>query len=123
MLFRSFLLASTLNLIMAQRLVRRLCEKCRQEKRIDAALVKELAEEFDVDDILMVLQREGVVKKGVSWDDMVVYRPVGCKRCRDGYRGRVGIYEVMEVTPEIQALISPHTTSRSEEHTSELQSH
>ena len=107
----AFLLASTLNLVMAQRLVRRLCEKCRREKRIEGALVKELADEFDVDGILDILQREGVVKKGTDWHDLVVYRPVGCKRCRDGYRGRIGIYEVMEITPEVQELMSPRTTS------------
>ena len=35
----------------------------------------------------------------------VIYEPVGCSECRDGYKGRVGIYEVMKVTPEIARII------------------
>ena len=40
-----------------------------------------------------------------------MYQAQGCQRCRDGYQGRLGIYEVMEVTPEIQQAIKPTTTS------------
>ena len=61
--------------------------------------------------ILAVLQQEGVVKSGSDWSDVVMYKAGGCKRCRDGYKGRIGIYEVLEVTPEIQAVIKPQTTS------------
>ncbi|MFH1354373.1 MAG: GspE/PulE family protein [bacterium] len=111
MKIEAFLLASTLNLVMAQRLVRRLCEKCRKKEKFSAAVVKEMQEEFDMEAILAVLQREGVIKDGGGWSDVVMYKAEGCKRCRDGYKGRVGIYEVMEITPEIRAIIRPQTTS------------
>ncbi|MBI4022122.1 MAG: type II/IV secretion system protein, partial [Candidatus Andersenbacteria bacterium] len=110
----AFLLASTLNLVMAQRLVRRLCEKCRVKKNVDRELVKELSEEFDTELVLAALRREKVVPESAGWDDVSVYQyqpDKACNVCRDGYRGRVGIYEVMEITPELQELIMPETTS------------
>jgi type IV pilus assembly protein PilB len=111
MKMEDFLLASTLVMVMAQRLVRRLCDKCRKEVPIEEDVIKGLAKEFDMEAILAVLQREKVLKEGSTWKDAVMYQPQGCQRCRDGYRGRLGIYEVMEVTPEIQQAITPTTTS------------
>lgn len=107
----AFLLASTLALVMAQRLVRRLCQKCREERRLDAATVKELSDDFDMEGILKILINEKVVKENTTWQDVVMYKAVGCKRCTGGYKGRLGIYEVIEVTPEVQAVITPQTTS------------
>ena len=107
----AFLLASTLVLVMAQRLVRRLCEKCREERQLDEALLKELAAQFDLDRILSILQREGAVQPKVTWRDIMTYKAVGCRQCRGGYKGRTGIYEVFEVTPEMQRIILPETTS------------
>lgn len=110
----AFLLASTLNLVMAQRLVRQLCEKCRVKRKIDAALLKELAAEMDTDALLATLQREAVVPRAAGWSDVALYRyqPSGdCSGCRDGYRGRTGIYEVIEITPKLQELITPNTTT------------
>ncbi len=107
----SFLLASTINLILAQRLVRRLCEHCRKEWRIDKETLEGLASEFDMERILSVLKANEVVKKDEDWGDIVFYKSEGCKRCREGYKGRVGIYEVLEITPEIQKMITPKVTS------------
>lgn len=107
----AFLLASTLVLVAAQRLVRRLCEKCRVKQPVSEQLVADLAREFDTDLLLEALRQEGVIRKGVGWTDLTFFAPKGCRRCQDGYKGRLGIYEVLEVTPEIQALITPTTTS------------
>jgi type IV pilus assembly protein PilB len=83
-----FNIASSVILITAQRLARRLCT-CKQPIQIDeAALLAAGFNEDDLDD---------------SWTP---YRPVGCERCAGGgYKGRVGIYQVMPITEEIQRLI------------------
>jgi general secretion pathway protein E len=83
-----FLIASTLNTVISQRLVRRLCDKCKQVYQPGEALLKraELSPE--------------VVKK------TTFYKPVGCDECLNtGYRGRTPIFEVMEVNDGIAKLI------------------
>ena len=78
--------------VIAQRLVRRLCNSCKQAR---------LAEE----DEKMIL--------GVDLDDdTVVYEPVGCPLCGDtGYAGRIGVYEMMPVSKELQAVIAKGATA------------
>jgi type IV pilus assembly protein PilB len=80
-----FLVASALDCIVAQRLARMLCSHCKRRTIIPAE----------------VLHESGY--KAVI--DLEAYEPVGCRRCGgSGYRGRVGMYEVMSVTPEIQRM-------------------
>jgi type II secretory ATPase GspE/PulE/Tfp pilus assembly ATPase PilB-like protein len=79
---------------MAQRLVRRLCEHCKQPYR-------PTAEE--------VLQLE-VTKDFVESQGGIFYRPTGCEHCKQlGYRGRLGIYELLHVTNEIKHLVMQRT--------------
>ena len=83
-----YAIATSVSLIIAQRLARRLCDNCKEHRDIpDEALLKE---GFSDDDI----------KGGVR-----VYGPVGCNSCNDGYKGRVGIYQVMPVTEAIGRII------------------
>jgi type IV pilus assembly protein PilB len=70
-----------------------------------------LEKEFNMETILSVLRHEGLIKEGKTWTDITIYQPQGCDRCRDGYRGRAGIYELMEITADLQVLITPTTTS------------
>jgi type IV pilus assembly protein PilB len=82
-----FNIASAVILIVAQRLARRLCESCKQPIKIP---------------------KEALVKAGFNprdIDGLTVYGPVGCSSCTDGYKGRVGIYEVMPVTEAIGEII------------------
>ena len=80
-----FLVASALDCVLAQRLVRTLCSHCKQRTIISAE----------------VLRQNGYK----ALVDLEAYEPNGCRRCSgSGYRGRAGIYEVMSVTPEIRAL-------------------
>jgi general secretion pathway protein E len=80
-----FLLASTLRAVVAQRLVRRLCDQCREPVPADSGL-------------------GSLLGLGV---DALVYRPVGCKTCSgSGYRGRIGVFEVIRVDNTIRALIN-----------------
>ena len=89
-----FNIASSVLLITAQRLARKLCESC-----------KTLAD----------YPREAMLKAGFTKDELDgtwrPYRAVGCSACSNGYKGRVGIYQVMPVTEEIQRIILSEGTS------------
>ncbi|CAN7541065.1 type IV-A pilus assembly ATPase PilB [Acidovorax sp. 22279] len=83
-----FNIASSVILITAQRLARRLCPVCKVPADIPhETLVEAGYEEHDIDG---------------SW---VTYRPVGCSACNNGYKGRLGIYQVMPISEEIQRII------------------
>jgi type IV pilus assembly protein PilB len=106
-----FLIASTVNVIVAQRLVRKVCVECKKEYKLDKKEVEALSKNVDMEDILVALQsdrelkqRLGVVK---SLSDVSFYRPGGCERCGgEGYRGRVGVYEVLEMSTDIRKLVT-----------------
>jgi type IV pilus assembly protein PilB len=80
-----FLLASAIRLVEAQRLVRRLCQKCREKYQIDS----ETAKRWHLD------------------PDREYYRPKGCEDCRGvGYSGRIGLFEVISVSSRLRDMIS-----------------
>lgn len=85
----SFNIATSVNLVIAQRLARRLCHHCKAPLEIPKQSLLEM----------------GFTEADLSDPDLQIYKPVGCTECRDGYKGRVGIYEVMKVTPEISKII------------------
>jgi general secretion pathway protein E len=92
----SFLLQSTLRAVIAQRLVRILCDRCRVEHRLTSA-------DLAADPRYAMLG----LRAGES-----VYEPGGCERCSGtGYRGRTGVFEILETTPEVRELIGPRTDS------------
>ena len=86
----AFNVATSVSLIIAQRLARRLCKSCK-EPATDIPQNILVDEGFDVLDIPL--------------KDIQLQQAVGCKKCTNGYKGRVGIYEVLEVTPAISKLI------------------
>ncbi len=80
-------IASAVHLIMAQRLARRLCNNCKKPRDIP---------------------REALLKAGFredQLDGLKVYGPVGCDSCTSGYKGRIGIYQVMPVSEEMGRII------------------
>jgi len=82
-----FNLATSLNLIIAQRLARKLCPSC--------------AVPHDV-------PKEALLKEGyreADFADMRIMKPVGCPKCKGGYKGRVGVYEVVKITPKVARTI------------------
>ena len=92
----SFLLQSTLRAMIAQRLVRILCDRCKIERRLTPA---DLAKD----------PRYAMLGLGVG---EAVHQPRGCERCGGtGYRGRTGVFEIIETTEPIRNLIIPHTNS------------
>jgi type IV pilus assembly protein PilB len=105
-----FLISSTLNLIIAQRLVRRLCgEKIKyylKESELD-----NISKYCDLDRILKILREEKLAKPGQPITKIPFYRPKPTKECPDGYKGRIGIFEVLPVTQTIKELIVKEATA------------
>jgi len=93
-----FLIPSTLSLIIAQRLVRKLCDNCKKKikpkKEIEALILKEI-ELFPEE-----------IKKDIKTDALFVWEPKACKDCNDqGFSGRIGLFEVLKMTDELGELV------------------
>ena len=86
----AFNVATSVNLIIAQRLGRKLCSQCREPFS-------------DIPD--KVLSEEGFDDIGIPREQITVYKPVGCSHCTHGYKGRVGVYETLKITPAISRII------------------
>ncbi len=100
-----FLISSTLNVILAQRLVRRLCEEKEKYKLKDSE-IKNLKKYCNLDKLMQVLRNEKLIKpKTKSLRDITFFRPKPTKKCSEGYKGRIGIYEVLNITETIKELI------------------
>lgn len=86
-----FLTASAVDCVIAQRLVRRLCEHCKEPYQPNAEM----------------LERLGFPDHAVqNWREVTLYRAVGCSRCNNtGYKGRLGLYEIMIVSEAVERLI------------------
>ncbi len=87
----AFNLATSINLIIAQRLARRLCSHC----KVRASDVPEET----------VMIEQGFEATGFTFDQIELYHPKGCDKCTKGYKGRVGVYEVVAITSSISRLI------------------
>jgi len=105
-----FLIASTLNLILAQRLVRRLHEE-REKYTLKDSELEDIAKYCDLDKILEILKEEKIIKPKTAWKEVVFYRPKSTKECPEGYQGRIGIFEILPVTETIKELIVKQATS------------
>ncbi len=85
---KPYAIATSVSLIIAQRLARRLCDSCKEVKDIP---------------------KEALLKEGFSAQDidagLTIFGPVGCKSCNDGYKGRLGIFQVMEVSEDMGRII------------------
>ncbi len=105
-----FLISSTLNVIIAQRLVRRLCREKEKYNLKDLEL-KNLAKYCDLKQLEKILKEEKIIKKSQTLRDVVFFKPKPTKECQEGYSGRIGIYEVLSVTESIKEMIVKQTTS------------
>ncbi|WP_394172635.1 type IV-A pilus assembly ATPase PilB [Thalassotalea litorea] len=83
----SYNVASSVSLIIAQRLARRLCNHCKEEDLVTEEALLQIG--FQPDEV----------------KDLTIYRPVGCDNCTNGYKGRVGIYEVMKISEKTAEII------------------
>jgi len=99
-----FLIASTLNCIIAQRLVRRLYgEKIKYF--LKPSEIEKLGKYCDLKRLKEIFKKEGILSEGQSLQDIPFYRPKPSKEAPDGYKGRIGIFEVLPVTQTIKELI------------------
>ena len=99
-----FLIASTIKTIIAQRLVRRLT-KTKEEYTLSDSEYQQLADLANMDTLLTVLKEEKIVEPEATWKTIPFYRPKEGKESEPGYRGRLGIHEVLEMTSTIRDLI------------------
>ncbi len=102
-----FLVSSTINLVLGQRLVRKLCQHCVISYNLSQEIIQKIQEQCDVPNILEMLTKEGIIDATENTlESVLFYKGKGCKQCHDsGYKGRVGIYELLEVTDAIRELI------------------
>ncbi|MDP2837804.1 MAG: ATPase, T2SS/T4P/T4SS family [Candidatus Moranbacteria bacterium] len=111
-----FLIASTVNVIVAQRLVRRLCPECRQSYTLEKKEVESLAKSYDIESVLTYLKAAPESKKFVAnaktWGEVTFYKAMGCDQCGgEGYRGRNGIYEVLAMDTNIRKMVTQAATT------------
>ena len=106
----SFLLASTVNVIIAQRLVRRLCS-VKEEYFLDKNQLEKLKKYLDMDKMLEILRKEKIIKEGTKWEKVPFSRPKESKECQDGYKDRIGIHEILKVTLPVKSLVMSNATS------------
>lgn len=104
-----FLIVSTVNVIIAQRLVRRLVGK--DKYFLSKAGIETLQKTVDLNKVLATLKTEKIVSKDVVWEKIPFYKPRPTQESKTGYKGRVGIYEVLKVSPSIKELIIHNATS------------
>jgi type IV pilus assembly protein PilB len=102
-----YLVASTASLVVAQRLVRRLCPLCRESVVAEPAVVRTLRARSDFDQTIRVLQEHAVLGGGTDpLAGMRLFHGRGCAQCQNtGFRGRLGLFELFEVDDQIRAMI------------------
>ncbi len=100
----TFLLVSTLRVAVGQRLVRRVTES-KEAYTLSSNERADLSKHIDLDRVLDELKKEGVVKNSATWNSVPFYRPKGGPDAEDGYKGRIGIHEVLHVSPSIKELV------------------
>jgi len=105
-----FLISSTVNVILAQRLVRCL-HKEKEKYKLKDSEIKNLAKYCDIKRILEILKKEKLAKPKDTLKDVAFYRPKASKDCPEGYEKRIGIFEVLPVTETIKELIVQKATS------------
>jgi len=104
-----FLLVSTLKIVIAQRLVRKLTTE--KEKYFLSELELEaLAKILNLDTVLEMLKKEKVIEEKATWKTIPFYRPKPNSESENGYKGRVGIHEVLRVSSSIKELILKHAS-------------
>ena len=100
-----FLVSSTVNVIIAQRLLRLLNHNSKEGYYLSDSQIDDLGTYCDLDKVHKVLMERGVIKEGESIKNIEFYKPVETEQAPDGYKGRIAAFEVLEVTEEIKDLI------------------
>ena len=107
-----FLVAFTTNIVVAQRLVRKICPHCKKEYKLDADSTKELAKVFDVKKLAPLFKENLPNYKAKTAKRLSFYKGAGCRRCgQTGYKGRIGIYELLLIDENLIAKINQRATA------------
>ncbi|HAT04045.1 MAG TPA: hypothetical protein DCS29_04730 [Candidatus Magasanikbacteria bacterium] len=110
-----FLVAFTSNIIVAQRLVRKICPHCKKELRLSKQELKQLSKLIEMKKLVNLFKTQNIHlnTKERNLDSMVFYRGEGCSRChKSGYKGRIGIYEVLTINENITKMINSRANAQ-----------
>ncbi|MEK7157339.1 MAG: GspE/PulE family protein, partial [Patescibacteria group bacterium] len=105
-----FLIASTIRVIVGQRLVRRLCDG-KESYTLTRAMRDKIAGAAEFDIALKTLHDEKIVKSNATLDDIPFYHPAPSAECEDGYKSRIGIHEVLAISPALREIMLRSSTS------------
>jgi len=106
-----FLIVSTMDIVIGQRLVRKLTDKKDKYFLKDVEL-ETLGKVVDLDKVLTFLKKEKVVEPKSTWDKIPFYKPRAGEESEDGFSGRIGIYEVLKMSASIKELILNNRTDK-----------
>jgi len=106
-----FLISSTVNIVLAQRLARKLCPESREEYHISKAEITEMSKDINMEELLEILKKEKIVATSAKWEDVKFYKPKPSKNCPDGYKNRVGLREILEMSDTVKEMIVKRATS------------
>ena len=111
MKIETFLLVSTINIILAQRLIRKLT-KDKERYLLSKAELLSLEKIVDLDKVLKTLKNENMVGKDDNWSTIYFYKAKPSLEAKDGFAGRIGIHEILKMTPTIKELVMKGSTSQ-----------
>lgn len=92
-----FLITSAIDLVIAQRLVRKICAKCKEEVKLPAKVMEEIKKEIDK-------MPANSKDRSLIPPELKFHYGRGCSECNQGYKGRIGLFEVLSMTPKIEDL-------------------
>jgi len=102
-----FTVVSTINMVVAQRLVRRVCDHCAQEEKLDKVILKKVIQRKDV---TKKLKERGIGAQALSRRKFRIGK--GCEKClHSGYQNRIGLFELVEINKKIHDLILEHASA------------
>jgi type II secretory ATPase GspE/PulE/Tfp pilus assembly ATPase PilB-like protein len=101
---------STLKVIIAQRLVRRLSDS-KEKYFLTKEELESISKKIDMDNVLQILKSENIVGSKDDWSKIPFYRPKSGGDSEDGFHGRIGIHEVLRITPTVKDLVIKNGTS------------
>jgi len=111
MKIETFLLVSTINIVLAQRLIRKLT-KDKEKYILSKAELSSLAKIVDLEKVLKTLKEENMVGKNDDWNSIHFFKAKESLEAKDGYAGRIGIHEILKMTPTIKDLVMKGSTSQ-----------
>ncbi|MBA3550757.1 Flp pilus assembly complex ATPase component TadA, partial [Patescibacteria group bacterium] len=106
-----FLMVSTINIIVAQRLIRKLSGD-KEAYFLTKAEFDHLATIIDMEKVLKTLKEDKMIEQSATWDKIPFYKAIKVSETDDGFKGRVGIHEVLKVTNSIRQLIMQGKTAK-----------